>query len=406
MRIAIINQPTGDRGDEAAHWALMRSLTKAFPLISFDVIYLDEPQVKVDGIKLIHPNINYINIENPSGNDPLFCMKLVLATEIPAFTYFHPTLREYVKLISHYDLIICAPGGIDMGGYMIWPHIFTLYIAMRQKKKILYWGRSIGPFTDEDKGHHLFKKISYKLLEYFDYISLRDDVSFKLAYDLGINCIQTVDSVFLNNPASEIPASYYSELNGKPYIVFVPNELKWHYNFAKYSKNDIDRLYLKIMEIANQAFPNHMIVMLPQMYNTRANDYPYLTTLKEASGLHNIIVVDDQQNSDIQQSIIAHSDYVIGARYHSIVYSINQGIPFLSLSYEYKMSGMLSYLGESKRHIPIDSILSKISSNTEFNKMMEQIKTIMSDFSSVTNAQKKAQETSSTAFEKMISHIS
>ena len=35
---------------------------------------------------------------------------------------------------------------------------------------------------------------------------------------------------------------------------------------------------------------------------------------------------------------------VIGARYHSIVFAINNCVPFVCLSYEHKMSGMLESL--------------------------------------------------------------
>lgn len=39
MKIAVVNQPLGNRGDEAAHKALIRSLIKRFPDAQIDVVF-------------------------------------------------------------------------------------------------------------------------------------------------------------------------------------------------------------------------------------------------------------------------------------------------------------------------------------------------------------------------------
>ena len=60
-----------------------------------------------------------------------------------------------------------------------------------------------------------------------------------------------------------------------------------------------------------------------------------------------VTIVPDRYDSEIQQAIIRYSSLVVGARYHSIVFAINNSVPFVSLSYENKMSGMLELLGLS-----------------------------------------------------------
>lgn len=39
---------------------------------------------------------------------------------------------------------------------------------------------------------------------------------------------------------------------------------------------------------------------------------------------------------------------MIGARYHSIVFALNQGVPCVALSYEHKISGLLETLGKTE----------------------------------------------------------
>ena len=46
----------------------------------------------------------------------------------------------------------------------------------------------------------------------------------------------------------------------------------------------------------------------------------------------------------MQQFIIKDADFVVGARYHSIVFAIKCRTPFFALSYEHKIVGMLELL--------------------------------------------------------------
>ena len=64
MRIAILNQPLGNRGDEAAHKALMRTLVKEFPQHRFAVILLNVQPDLIDTFKV--PTVEYINIRGTS----------------------------------------------------------------------------------------------------------------------------------------------------------------------------------------------------------------------------------------------------------------------------------------------------------------------------------------------------
>ena len=52
MKIAVINQPLANRGDEAAHKAFIRAMSKAFPEYQIDVIFLCEEQELIDSIRV------------------------------------------------------------------------------------------------------------------------------------------------------------------------------------------------------------------------------------------------------------------------------------------------------------------------------------------------------------------
>ena len=354
MKIAIINQPLANRGDEAAHKAFVRRLAAALPDCQIDVIFLYALQENVDAIKVEAENVRYIIM--PRWRIMGVPLKMAFFTGIFGLSYLHPTLRRFRNTLKEYNSVICAPGGICMGGFMDWSHIWTLTVAKKLKKPIFYWGRSIGPFSDETYKKKVFKKYSYDLLHYFSYISLRDSTSVKLAKEIGITVDEVVDSAFLETPVAEIPSALQAELAGGEYIVFVPNELTWHYRYSSVPKENIDGFYLKIIAMLEQKFPNEKIVMLPQTYNSFVDDYAYFEKLKAASKNENIIVVDETQNSDVQQKIIAGSKLVIGARYHSVVFAINNQIPFIALSYEHKIKGLLEKLGFTQNMVEIQDI--------------------------------------------------
>ena len=227
MRIAILNQPLGNRGDEAAHKALMRSLLKELPQHKFSVIFLNVQPDLIDTFKV--QGIEYTNVTGFSKG----VIKTIIvsyALKNRAIARIHPLLHKFKRILASYDAVICAPGGICMGGFTNWKHIWELDLAISLGKKVFYWGRSIGPFNEDTYLHRLFKKSSVRLLKSFTYVSLRDRASYQLASELGIASDEIVDSAFLETPKAEIPEDILKKINGD-YVVFVPNSLTWHYRY-------------------------------------------------------------------------------------------------------------------------------------------------------------------------------
>lgn len=402
MKIAVVNQPLGNRGDEAAHKALIRSLIKRFPDAQIDVVFFNENQTMINDFIVKSDFVRYINLQGMKKASNK-CMKLTMQYDNMGFTLVHPLLRKYNKKIAEYDCVICAPGGICMGGFMKWDHIWQLYIAMQHKIKILYWGRSIGPFSEDDFEHSEFKRISSCLINYFEYISLRDDISFEIAKEMKAVPDKTVDSAFLESPDCCVPQTIKNQIGANRWVIFVPNELRWHYKYINKSKACIDNFYLCVMDKIIAAFPEHKIIMLPQTCKTAINDYGYFVELRNKLRYKNdIIVIDEDQSSDIQQSIIRCSDFVVGARYHSIVFAINNCVPFLSLSYEHKMRGMLETLNLSDRQINIEEIFDGEKVDESILKMVDEK---LRNRSSIENESQKAKCIVEDAFDRMCQKI-
>ena len=359
MNILIINQPLGNRGDESAHRGFINSLIKKYPNAKIKVLFYGAKR-SIDAFKVHNENVKYVNSQTvipdriyrrifkyyTIGFIPLNLLRIISSFNV------------LVKYYNGADVVVCAPGGICLGGFKVWSHAGMLKIAKDLNKTLGYFARSIGPYDDNTKENAQFKRASIDLLTYCKSISLRDEKSLAIADELGLKAIKTIDSAFLASADSEVPSTFVNMINGSKYFVFVPNALVWHYKYKHISHKEILSFWIKLTDKLLLKHPTLKIAMLPQTmgYNTKCPDgYVFFTSIKEQCCCPDrVVVLDEQYGSDVQQKIISKAEFLIGARYHSIVFSINQLIPFISLTYEHKMSGLLAMLGLDNRQINIE----------------------------------------------------
>lgn len=405
MNILIINQPPFNRGDESAHKALLRTLLKRLPSaniwIMFDMAHTESIRqyaVHNEHISYIKNPTHYLKSKKIATNG--------LRKNRRWLWTLHPFFRNYHYIYNWADVVVCAPGGICMGGFQSWDHLFFLLLAKFYKKPLAYYGRSFGPFPTETESNRLFKKYSLEMLNYFSFLSIRDHKTELLAEELRIPYISTVDTAFLDSPEVEIPYELKSLIGKKPYVVFVPNYLLWHFAYkGKVSHEQIMSFYSKVMDELIAAHPDCNIVMLPQLFCGRVyalSDVDFFRDLARLRNDDRIIVTPDCYSSDIQQTIIRGAKALLGSRYHSIVFAINQNVPFVALSYEHKIIGLLETLGKQDCCVDItDTFLNEDKENTTIEQIRELLKTIDKD----AVAQQKAKTIAHQCMDSFISSI-
>ena len=382
IKILIINQPPFNRGDESAHKGLLRALLAHNGDLEIRVLSkmewtesIRQYAIEDERVKYVFEPVDYLKLKG-------FCRRCMLY-DVKRLMFLHPLFGMYKKHYAWADLVICAPGGICMGAFQDWNHLLMLHIAKMCHKPLVYYGRSFGPFPTKTKNNRRFKALSLEMLNYFCFLSIRDGKSEQLAKELGIPFVSTVDSAFLDSTIVEIPYEIKRAIGNTPYMVFVPNYLLWHYAFKdKTNHETIIQFYIKLMDVIWQNNPELNIVMLPQIFG-RDNKYELsdVRMFRELADIKNderIIITSDNYSSDIQQSIIRGAKYVIGARYHSIVFAINQGVPFVSLSYEHKMEGLLESLDRKEWCVDLlhtfDSSDNQLSTLNTINRLIPTLK--------------------------------
>lgn len=405
MNIVVINQPMGNRGDESAHKAFMWQLAKKYPFAKIDMVNFLYNQIHVDDIKVDSPNVKYTVLLGKMRAERI--MYLAYKYNLIALLFLNPDTRLLMKRIKEADLIINAPGGICMGGFQNWRHVEQILIAKHFKKPFAYFGRSIGPFPTETESNRLFKRRSLSAIKAFGFVSLRDSKSLEIAQELGINAIPTVDSAFLDSSRINLPIKIREKLDGKKYMVFVPNKLTWHFKFAKYQQSQVDIFYKRIISFILNKDPDLHIVFLPQLHTYSINDDKYyFSTLMEEIKSEHLILIDDIYGSEIQQSIISEAEFVIGARYHSIVFAINQAVPFVSLSYEHKMAGLLETLDINNSIVNIEGIF---DNKNDIDKTLREVYTMINNITSEREQnkvwQQKAKKIALNGFKKFTEYV-
>lgn len=414
MRIILINQPLNNRGDESAHRALVRKVVETIPGVSITAFFIGENSDSVSQFNIHDKHVRYKSyLPQYNGDNSLInflysrllvgnlffnFLKITFYYRLTWLWWLNPLLWPLIIEILKADVVLNAPGGICMGGFQVWHHIAYLKLATKLGKDIYYYGRSIGPFPEESHYNIRFKEESIKLLKSFKFLSLRDEKSEKQAHNLGINYVPTVDSAFLSVPECEIPSEVKVQLSDN-YVVFVPNVLRWHFAFNTVPQERITSMYISMIKYLHNTYKDAQIVMLPQTFNYKDplwNDVNFFKELKAEIGNPDyIVVIDDIYSSDIQQKIISQASLIVGARYHSIVFGINNCVPFISLSYEHKMDGLLKILGCTNQMVSINDL----SDVNKVNNILNEFKSIK-EFADTQKVQQQATNIAQSCFEE------
>ena len=343
MRLLILNQHTSNRGDEAAGKAFLRSVKDLSCGGRVEILYnsidvQESEMISCGGMDIGH----YGSSELGFYDKVVIVLSFLVPLSITRFLLKRSPLEEELGIISRADIVVNAPGGVNIGPYRDWRYLWRLYISIKLNKPTAVYSISFGPVPR----NFLFKHVSLHVLKNVSFLSLRDMKSQGYAQQYGIKYIPSIDTAFLDRSFDfQIPDGLQDLIRGK-YVVLVPNELYvWHPDFKKIDENQLDTLYTALIEMFIKK--GLKVILLPQLYG-KGCDQKYMKKLSaQIQNNCEVIVLDDGYNCDIQQVIVNNAEFVVGARYHSIVFALRGGVPFYSLSYEHKMTHMLSTLGLS-----------------------------------------------------------
>jgi hypothetical protein len=156
----------------------------------------------------------------------------------------------------------------------------------------------------------------------------------------------------------QLPQDIVSVIGEGEYIVLVPNYLIYN---AKDFKGHSTPVQVKLFfaELSRriiEQFPSCRIVMLPQLFcghDYATTDMAFFEDIASDVNDGRVVVLPDTLPSECHQAVIAGAKCVVGARYHSIVFAINNDVPFVTLNYDNRILGMLEAIGKQDRVVDI-----------------------------------------------------
>ncbi len=221
---------------------------------------------------------------------------------------------------------------------------FTKLVA---RKKVIMSNIGVGPLLSAG-GDRLARMI----LTQVDFVSVRDDKSYKTCQRLKINpekMRRVPDAVFANSPEVFTPGRVSAYPTGRLHLALnlnfdIENREAWE-GFLQNLADCLTRLN------AEKPITIHA---LPMQSKFKANDD--LSVLKEfAKRIPDIsFVVHDPQTAQEAGEIISSCDLVLAERLHTLVISSILGKPFFGLVYDVKVQELVDYLGMSEHSLNIN----------------------------------------------------
>lgn len=369
MKIIISHVYSNDnKGDAALLSVLISDIKRGFSSPDITILTIDNVSQNetFEGVPLRNAFMYYARdtYKNPIAKI-LYIFYVPIATLLWAIFYrlfkisipLPNKIKQIALLYKDADLIIPVGGGYIRSGkglmatarlfFTIHPIIFSYILG----KKTVNYTQSVGPF-----GNKLQEYMARFALRRVNGVIAREQITLDLFKKWGIskNVLLSVDSGF----------SFESTVTKDVRKDFViPSEKKiigitvrsWLANAEQ------ERYEKTIAAVADYIIDkyNAVVIFIPQVTVEFQHDddrksskkvYEYMVHKNEAH------VVMDRYDHQTIKAMYANLDYLIGTRFHSVIFSLTSYVPCIAVEYEYKTRGIMRELGLEQWVVNIKNI--------------------------------------------------
>lgn len=343
-------KPTTSIGTQAYIISGMQIIAKKYPAAEFFLLSVNPV---VDEHYLKHTSFNYQLIKRDKSRIG--------------------TWRQVRNIIKMVDVVVSSWGDAYISTP---PHILFRKALMLKKKGIplILFTSSIGPFSGGIKRY-----LAVKGLKMFDFISVRDAITYDYLKELQIKNVKLVhDSAFVLKPISKedvLSLLQNSGLSNEKYIGLNVSVLMYNLfnqagrnyakEVAKYSEWLVETFNLPVVLIPHQIFPKCYNYTMNQ-YVSRGGDDRFAAdkVLELVTDKNHIIGLSNEYTPMELKGIIQGSEIFIGARMHSVIAALSTATPALIMKYSHKAEGMMKFLDLEENLWDINDTLDKLKEKT------------------------------------------
>lgn len=266
-------------------------------------------------------------------------------------------LRTVADMYEQADMIITVGGGYfrTSGTLVTFINLLLMlhplaFARMLEVPTYLYT-MSVGPFYS-----NLERWLVARQFEQLPLILIREDTSVKLLESMGIvdNVQRSVDSGFLFESTAQI--DLHKKLNVKvdrPLVGITAR--KWLDAASQQTyETELAQALDTIIETHNVD-----VVFIPQVTSTHNRDDDREVSRSIATRMsqhgHSHVMEDNYTHHDVK-AMYDSLDYIIGTRFHSVIFSLTSRVPAIAIEYEHKTSGIMRDLSLSKWTLKIEDV--------------------------------------------------
>jgi colanic acid/amylovoran biosynthesis protein len=357
-------------GDAAILSAQIAMLKRAF----------DDPQLRILSIEPSAPGTSFDGI--PVGNALMYgavspgsgrAKKVVYALAMMAYTSLwarayrvsHMKLplpqawREPMRAMLDADIQVCVGGGYlrsqdDLAStFILVLLLHQIWLAKALGKSVYLFAQSFGPYPRRMQG-----RITSIGLRYADLILVREAKSGQLLTGLGVapdRVVQVPDSAFTFEPnpwpdASVLlgPGEPGQDLVGVTVRAWLSSAEQHAYESAV--AEFIDRI---------SGRPGVRVAVIAQVTASDQDDDDRVVGRRIAELLgprSNVAFLNERLTHYEIKSVFDRLTYLVGTRFHSVIFALTSGVPALAIEYEHKTSGIMQDLGLEKWVLRIEEV--------------------------------------------------
>ncbi|MFZ1302011.1 MAG: polysaccharide pyruvyl transferase family protein [Candidatus Microsaccharimonas sp.] len=264
-----------------------------------------------------------------------------------------------------------------IGLYSIYYQTYHIKLALKMKKSVYIMPNSYGPFKNKSTA-----TMVRKMLSECKFVSARESVSGDgLRNGLGIDIPLYPDlGFFLRSGDKAWAKNYMEDLGMIPTDRLVAITVR-PYRFYSYDDpaqkyNDYKDSFVRLIKHLNDNDYRAVLVVHTRAENDHENDARCVgeiyDSLPETLKRNVIIVNDNNLNCFDLKAIYGICKYVIGTRFHSVIFAIEQGIPCIAVTYGgNKGEGIMSDMKLEDYAVDIAHVAGDILVE-KFNKLIDQ----------------------------------
>lgn len=373
MRVVISHAySTDNKGDAALLDVLISDIRRQYgKSCTIDILTIDKivPGATFANVQM-HEAFMYYALNHPKSRPGklIYTFTMMLYTCLWALVYrltgrslpLPSHWNEVVSLYTRADLVIGVGGGYfrTNGSFVSFINLLLMLHPLQfteiLKKPTSLYVMSVGPFYSK-----LERYVTARLFKRMQLILIREDTSLQLLHDMGVqkNVQRSIDSGFLFTSKRKAHLRKSLAIPIKAMVVGV--------TARQWLDADAQETYETNMAAAlDSIVGTHQahVVFIPQVTSVHNNDDDRTVSRSIASRMKNtqgIHVMDGEYDHYDVKAMYDELDFIIGTRFHSVIFSLTSYVPAIAIEYEHKTSGIMKDLDLSQWALKIEDVRSE-----------------------------------------------